>query len=493
MAKILLLSIHDLNAEGLRLLSALLKNRGHQPFLVFLKRYGEFTYRRAEASEDDWVGIDSAGREFRYASGSPITAHEKQLLLELIQEIAPQLIGISVTTPLRAKAAEISLWVKDFFKIPVIWGGPEATLNPEACLDYCDFTCVGEGEKTMTEIASALDEKKELGGIQNLAYRSGGRFVQNPLHPLVADLDTLPFKDIDPGNKFLIENDLLTENFGEVTYANRDARYHLMTSRGCLFHCSYCCEDFYKSLYASQSFLRRRSVGHVLDELKTARKTLDFRQIIFEDEFFSHDPAWLEEFGDRYRREIQLPFMGYIFPNKNIRMQLRILKEAGLTRTCLGLQSGSDRINREVFGRPFDRNLYLETANLLKTMGIEYYVDIITFNPFENEEDLEATLEILTELPKPFDLCVNKLYAVKGTKIRGLLRASGKSLPSRPESKRLFQAYSRLFWLAKKYPKTFVLILHRCGRFCRHLIGATRSKLGLGLDWLSGTKRTSEK
>ena len=89
MAKILLISIYDFNAEGLRSLSAVLKNNGHQSYIVFLKRYNT----GGHAAKGDWTGIDSRGKAFRYARGSEISTTEKEILLSLIRDIGPQLIG----------------------------------------------------------------------------------------------------------------------------------------------------------------------------------------------------------------------------------------------------------------------------------------------------------------------------------------------------------------------------------------------------------------
>jgi radical SAM superfamily enzyme YgiQ (UPF0313 family) len=129
------------------------------------------------------------------------------------------------------------------------------------------------------------------------------------------------------------------------------------------------------------------------------------------------------------------------------------LKKAGLINVCLGLQSGSDRINREVFNRAFSRELFIMTANLLKSMGITYYVDVITFNPLECEKDLQATLDVLKELPKPFALCVNKLYSPKGTKIYDMIESHRRIAKGNMIPESLFFYYSRLFWIARELNK----------------------------------------
>ena len=363
----------------------------------------------------------------------------------MIKEIRPDLIGFTVTTPLKRGCGEISKLIKSSYNIPIVWGGPDPTIDPESSLDYCDFVCVGEGEKTIADIATRIDSKRDIKEARNLVYRENGKFIRNPLYGLISDLDKLTFKDISPDNKILIDNNHLVRNFSEVSYT-RNFRYHAISSRGCMFNCSFCCEEFYKKLYSPEKFLRRRSPSNVVRELKEARKIIHYKIVHFEDEIFSFDHDWLKEFKDIYKKEINVPIMCYIYPDQDIKRKLELLKEGGLIRTCLSLQSGSERINREIFNRPFNKYLFLETAQLLKTMGIDYYVDVITYNPFEDEEDLQATLDILNKLPKPSRLCVNKLYLSKGTKIYKLVKNLQDKKENKIVSDRVFNYYSRLFW-----------------------------------------------
>jgi radical SAM superfamily enzyme YgiQ (UPF0313 family) len=317
--------------------------------------------------------------------------------------------------------------------------------------------CVGEGEKAIVDIALALDRNQDLREVNNLAYLADGRCVRNPINPLIQDLDSIPYKDIDKSGKFLIENNALVDDFHEISYSH-NYNYHLFSARGCPHHCSYCCEDWYKKLYRKQVFLRRRSVPNVIRELKMAKEIIGYQHVQFEDEVFSYDYEWLSEFREAYKKEINIPFECYIYPNAQIEEQLKLLKDAGLDYTCLALQSGSERINKEVFTRIFHRDHFIHTAKLLKEMGITYYTDVITFNPFETKNDLQATLDVLNELPKPFHLCVNKLYALKGTKIFDLVenhRKNSKSiLPDR-----VFIYYARLFWLTTTDRKKVVNLI----------------------------------
>jgi len=447
MAKIIFLSLFDVNAEGLRTLSSILKEHGHRPYIIFMKRYARQRRVSGETGETDWVGTGMRGRPFVHARGSEISHLEKNLCLQLIRRINPDLIGMSVTTPLRKASAELSRLIKRTFDIPLIWGGAAPTTEPEICAKECDYVCIGEGEHAIVELARRCDTGETIATIPNMAYHGPEGFIRNPMFPLVEDLSTLPFKDIQPKDKFLIEKGRLTECFPEVSYSRR-WKYHVLSARGCPYSCTYCCENQYKSLYRPQVFLRRRSPAHVIGELKQVKTHLHCRIIQFEDEIFAQDFIWLEEFAALYRGEINLPFICYIFPDKDIVRRLRILKETGLILTCLGLQSGSSRTNREIYHRPYSRDFILKAAETLRQLEVDYYVDVITHNPLESEEDLKATLDILLELPKPYWLCLNRLSVIPGTDISSMITPDVQDRAWGKDVQRMFDYYSRLYWLA---------------------------------------------
>ncbi len=484
MTQILFIIINDITAMGVRMLSASLRQAGYKPYIIFLKNPSNVTatedYKMTEnIQEDDWVGINRKGEVFKYSVGAEVTTIEKNILLSLIEEIKPDIIGFSATTPLMRRITEISKLVRSKFDIPIIFGGPHPTVDFKDCLNYCDFVCIGEGEKTIVDIAKRIDNKEDIREVNNLVYLDNGQYVQNPLYPLVSNLDELPFMDISADDKFLIENDSLVREFSEFGQ-RRGKAYTIASSRGCPYKCSYCCEDFYKNLYSNEKFLRRRTPANVIKELKEAKKIIDYDMIHFEDEVFSLDIKWLREFADIYKKEINLPFVSYIFPNNNIDNQLKILKEIGLLYTCLAVQSGSESINKDVFTRPFNKELYIKTANILKSMEIAFYTDVITYNPFETEKDLQDTLDVLNQLPKPFGICVNKLYILKGTKIYDLVADFKANKNNKILSDEIFNYYSRLFWLTikcnkqivkfvqnrqifKSYPSLIPYVLNICG------------------------------
>ena len=141
MARVAFISLYDRNAYGLRVMSANLRKHGHECHLIFLKRYDTNpTYRLdLEVGEYPWMGIAKSGRVFKYASNSQISAHELELLRQTLDTIQPQIIGMTVNTPLRVQAVKVTTFLKQHTTAPIIWGGYDPTTNPEDCLRLCDY------------------------------------------------------------------------------------------------------------------------------------------------------------------------------------------------------------------------------------------------------------------------------------------------------------------------------------------------------------------
>jgi anaerobic magnesium-protoporphyrin IX monomethyl ester cyclase len=480
MAKIAFVSICDRNAHGLRMMSSILRRNGHECHIVFLKRYGRSPSVEAEPDDYPWIGIDTRGREFRYAHGSPITGRELELLRGLLERIRPDAIGMSVTTPLRKRNIQVTRFLKSFCSAPVIWGGYDPTVNTGDCLEHCDYACVGEGDVTILDAARHLDAGENLDGIANLSYRRGGSTVTIPRGPLVHDLDSLPWRDNSPEHKYFIDDDRLIESYAILT--DRPAGiYQTITSRGCPYRCTYCCEATLKDIYTGEKFLRRRSARDAVAELAEAKKEYGATEIMFEDEIFGMDHKWLQQFVPLYREQVGLPFSAYLYPTRNIDKLLPLLQEAGLTSCCVSLQSGSERIQKKVFDRPYDRELFLKTIRLCRLLGVVFYTDVITFNPYEEESDLRKTLEVLLDIEGPYGLCINKLFVLPGTTLAEQMRRDGKAIADESRNE-LFAFYCRLFSMASfsAFSRPVVRAVERFGIFRRHpaLVNMTAIEFG---------------
>ncbi|HUT24998.1 MAG TPA: radical SAM protein [Sumerlaeia bacterium] len=425
MSHVLLLTLYDQGAMGLRQLSSVLKADGHQVSVVYLKKYRIVLKSSVQTPPDEMLheGVDLLGRDTVMSISAPVSETERRLLANLIRELAPDLIAFSLRSVTLAVAAALTRDVKARCQTPVVWGGIGPTLEPDRCLQACDLVCRGEGEGAIVDLARALDGGASWEAIPNLwGKRGGGRpAFRNPPRPLIRDLDALPYLDTSPEGKYTIENDAVIRK--DPAISNFELLYETSSTRGCPFACTYCCNEALRHLYEGQPPVRRRSVDHVVGELVAARGAHAIDRVNFQDDVFSMDRKWLAEFCERYKREVGLPFWCYVHPQGLHAETLTMLRDAGMHWATLGIQSGSRRVLEQVYGRNSQREAIIGTARQLIGLGVDVNVDIMTNNPLETDRDCRDTLQLLVDLPRGARLNggLSKLSVFPATRIIEIL------------------------------------------------------------------------
>ncbi len=388
--KITLVSLYSSDAIGLRYIYSFLKEHGFDVNLVFFK-------------------------EKHLASDLMVlpTEREYELFVDLNSELKPDIIGISLRSSFFKIASALTEKVRSELGIPVIWGGTHPTVSPEESIRVADMICIGEGEHPMLELAQRISNGQDIHDIQNLWVRNGGEINRNPVRPLLQDLDSLPFPDYSDEGKHFIDGDEVSScDPGLETF-----NLNIMASRGCPYHCTYCCNSAFREIHRGKGPpIRRRSVDNVMEEIESLKdKFHNLKRIDFIDEVFAWDKKWTSEFITEYKGKINLPFQCAQHPNMVDKDILRMLTGAGLERVEVGIQSGSERIRREVFKRPVSDEALLKTGRIISDLKIVPFYDLIVDNPFETEEDKELSLDLILKLPRPFHLHVFSLIYFPNT------------------------------------------------------------------------------
>jgi radical SAM superfamily enzyme YgiQ (UPF0313 family) len=470
MAQMALVSLYDKSALGVRSLSAYARRAGHTVSVIWMKENENITEEERNPADDPiedlCFGLTSRGRAY-YAYPRPITPEEIRLLVNLLEDLSPDVIGFSLTSMYRRTAAMLTARVRERLPgIPIIWGGIGPTVEPEECIRDADMICLGEGEETVVQLLECLAAGGDPSSIQNLWVRRGSEVRKNPPRPLQQDLDLYPFPDMEPDDKYAISRNTL--NRRDPSISNYGDVYDIMTARGCPYHCSFCCEEILQNLYHGQRFLRRRSPENVLEELRRAKKRWNPWRVNFWDEIFVLEEKWLREFTSRYAEQIGIPYWCYVHPNTCRESMLRLLKESGVLEVRMGVQSGSERVNRDVFNRPTQNEDIVRACERVRKMEIPYSIDLISDNPFETEEDRRETLELLLRLPQPMIIgsdTVGLLSFYPNYPITKRLEEEGVD-PAVDERTYLF--YDNLYLLAQYRPPEMVRKLSKSRFFRNH-------------------------
>ncbi|MFH1415807.1 MAG: radical SAM protein, partial [Elusimicrobiota bacterium] len=417
--KIALIALFGLDF-GIRHISSCLKEGGYETDLIFFNR---------QRFSVEYYGNDYFSPHIlKYDICSK---KDSELLISLLRDLKSKILGISVSSVTMQSAINITREVKKHLDIMVVWGGIHAILAPHECIQYADAVCLGEGEIPMLELAEKYDANDSISGIKNFWIKTKGGIEKNEMRDLVSNLDDLPYPDfIDRDNKYLIDRGRLGKDIHLISASQRGV-YPVMSSRGCMYRCSFCTSSVIRERYKDKgAYLRRRSVDNVINELKLAAREREFQSIRFWDAVFTYDKEWIEEFCRRYKKEIGKLFTCYSHPRQKDENIMRNLREAGLNWVHMGLQSGSEKVSNKIFFREQSNQEFLESAVFMKKLGITMRYDMISDNPYETDDDQEIATELLMKLPYPcrvqfFSLCWLPETSLTGRALKDGLITSG--------------------------------------------------------------------
>jgi len=268
-----------------------------------------------------------------------------------------EFIGVSFLTSMFDIAVQATRALQMAYPdVALAWGGFHPSAMPQQALEFVDIVCVGEGEHALLELIDRLDEGRDYFDIRNFWFRKpDGKIVGNPHRPLVQDLDSLPFQDYEFEDDWSYTDDGLrlepltwSRFLGRMPrYSDRNGdmrfTYKTMITRGCPHKCSYCGVAFNHDLYKGQKYLRRRSVSHMVEEIKSVvRRFPEIGLIHFQDDvFFSAPNEEIVEFSRVWGSEVGLPFRAQCSPTTINETKYAALIDAGLCFTELGIQTGS--------------------------------------------------------------------------------------------------------------------------------------------------------
>jgi anaerobic magnesium-protoporphyrin IX monomethyl ester cyclase len=308
-------------------------------------------------------------------------------LLKRAREFSPDIVAVSILTNIYQPINKMIKRFKEELGVPIIAGGPHVSALPDHVIqnDNIDMICIGEGEEAFSELLYRMENGLDFLDTRNIWFKNNGKIIKNEIRNLINDLDTLPF----PDKKSFYEYGCFKDNL------------EIVTGRGCPFRCTFCNIHFQRKLYKGKGkFIRRRSVGNVIDELKHNLAIYDIRYISFHDDNFTTDSNWLEEFSDAYKKEINLPFYCFAYPNTVNRSTVLQLKAANCMQIFMGMDSGDPDIRKNLLKRPMSDEKILRSAALIKESGVRLQLSAIFGFPGEGPDSMYKTVDMV-EAAKP--------------------------------------------------------------------------------------------
>ena len=289
--------------------------------------------------------------------------------------------------------------------IKVVFGGIHATAVPEIVINQpeVDYVVIGEGDIAFLKILEAVQNKDFEAPIQNTWFKNPkGDVIKGIQEGFIQNLDELPSFDKTPWEEHMRVGDI----------------YYTMTSRGCPFRCTFCCNDLLSKIPEKHegAYLRRRSVDHVMQELRTAHSKYKLNWIFFIDDVFTFNKDWLREFAQQYKNQIGVRFHCYTHPAFFDEEVCEILKSAGCEWMTVGIQTLDEGLKKEYLNRRETNQQIIDTIKIIKKFKIKLTLDFIIGFPKENIENLEITRNFLKQYT-PNIIQVFYLNMFPGTKL----------------------------------------------------------------------------
>lgn len=333
-------------------------------------------------------------------------------LINICSGNQPGLIAFSSTTNMFPYVQEWSGWIKCELNVPIICGGVHPTLCPDETIasESIDMICIGEGEGALTDLCQAMEEGRDISGINNLWIKTKDGVERNPLRPLIEDLDSLPFPD------------RTIYDFESLYYEDATA---FMASRGCPYNCTYCCNHALRKNYQGLGkYVRFRSVDNVIEEIRQTVKAYPFiKKINFADDILPLKKGWFSEFAEKYSKEIAIPFTCNIYPSLVSDETISLLKKAGCEEVQIGVESGNEEVRKSLLKRRVSDEQLIKALRLCREAGFRVYSYNMLGLP---SEDFAGMLDTVKVNAKHSDISqVTIFYPYKGTMLYDLCKENG--------------------------------------------------------------------
>jgi anaerobic magnesium-protoporphyrin IX monomethyl ester cyclase len=339
-------------SHGLAMLSVLAKEKGFETDLIDLRALNSWDHFRDELIK----------RRPRVCGLTMMSVDYNPVMrsIEVIKEVDPSII--------------------------VVVGGPHPTIAPDEVLEnpQIDYLVMREGEISFPRLLADIEK--------------GEPPEERVILGEVPDLDALPYSDHDlflsEWRKWGYQDESPEAAFTELL---PPPFITIIAGRGCIYNCAFCkpAED---RIFGKK--VRRRSVAHVIGELRVLRDKFHFNSFMFHDDCLIEDREWVTEFCHAYMDEgFTQPFFcqgraDIIVKHEDM---VALMVQTGLRGYFVGFESGNDRVLK-FLRKGTTRAINLEAARVSRKYGLSIWANYMLGLPTETKEEIMDTISMLKEM-----------------------------------------------------------------------------------------------
>lgn len=310
-------------------------------------------------------------------------------IIEKIRDSGAGIVGFTACTYDFPDAVRIAKRIKRMAKPPVVViGGPHVTAIPSSIKNHpCfDFAVIGEGEETLLALVKKIERRENnFEVINGLAFFRGKKFILTPPRPYIKNLDRLPYpaRDLMPPLSYYHPNPGMYRQLPMAT---------IITTRGCPYHCIFCCRAVFGNLY------RARSPINVVEELELLVKEFGAREIRILDDTFNLDEKRVLEICRQIRKK-RLKFSWTFLGRANFvtpRM-LKAVKAAGCWEISYGIESGNQKV-LNMINKGLTLEVIRKAIRMTREAGLEARGFFMFGLPGETQNSMCQTIDFAKEL-----------------------------------------------------------------------------------------------
>ncbi len=342
----------------------------------------------------------------------PVKLTGTEETISRVRSFSPEFIGFTSTTSSFPDAYRQTEEIKRLFPdIRIVFGGVHVSALREAILESfpaIDYVITGEGEKSMSELASGVAPDK----IQGLIYRNGSVIQSNGFRTDLCELDDIPFPAYHKLDGFPEAYHPPLFNYPKAPCST------ILSSRGCPYQCSYCDRSVYR-----RSF-RYNSAGYLYEQMAYLEKEFSVRHIFFYDDLFTFNRKRIEELCAMLRNKpLGMTFNCAVRVGHADNDLLQMLKTAGAWMVSLGIESGDPgMLSRHKSN--VDLEEMKRTVKLIQKNGIRAKGLFMMGLPGETEETIKRTTKFIKELELD-DLNMTKFTPFPGAPVYKTIHEEG--------------------------------------------------------------------
>lgn len=335
----------------------------------------------------------------------------------MLAEDAPGLVGISILSITRGPGFTLARKIRELApELPIVIGGPYATLAPEEMLQRApaNFVCVGDGEETLPELVEVLVAGGDPAAVSGLALRRDGQIIRTLPRADFTDLDSLPYPDLDmfdvAGNLAKYQNPAAKARHADLRSKGRTpyvpyAALMVLGSRGCVWRCDFC------PMSKFNGRTRMHSPAYIAEYMEFLVKRYNHREMVFGDNTLTW---WREHSVELFNRLIEKNLgLEWICMTRADMVDpelLALMHGAGCREISYGIESGSEVVHRTI-KKKLRLHKVKDAFAEVHAAGINSTCMLMVGNRGETRETLRHTTGLLREVdPDRILIWTTKVY-----------------------------------------------------------------------------------